>query len=206
SMIVLTGFNGEDNIDDCPGHQCANGGPVWTDGPVRHFYISQHCTEDVDECRLQPNPCQNGGTCSNLPGSYDCVCVNGWTGPDCSENIDDCATAACSPGSTCIDHVTSFICVCPHGKTGLLCHMDDACISNPCREGSQCDTNPISGKFNLTCNCVRGYTGPLCEQDVNECGSNPCQNDGTCLDRIGDYTCICMPGTFLDKANINSKY
>ncbi|MEQ2193944.1 hypothetical protein XENOCAPTIV_019112 [Xenoophorus captivus] len=81
---------------------------------------SQHCTEDVDECRLQPNTCQNGGTCSNLFGSYVCVCVNGWSGPDCSENIDDCMTAACSPGSTCIDRVASFICLCPHGKTGVL--------------------------------------------------------------------------------------
>lgn len=49
----------------------------------------------------------------------------------------------------------------------------------------------------FTCNCVKGYAGPRCEQDVNECASNPCQNDGTCLDRIGDYTCICMPGKFL---------
>ena len=78
----------------------------------------QHCTEDVNECRLQPNTCQNGGTCSNLIGSYQCVCVNGWSGADCSENIDDCATAACSPGSTCIDRVASFVCLCPHGKTG----------------------------------------------------------------------------------------
>lgn len=83
------------------------------------FYSTgQHCTEDVNECRLQPNTCQNGGTCSNLIGSYVCVCVNGWSGPDCSENIDDCATAACSPGSTCIDRVASFVCLCPHGKTG----------------------------------------------------------------------------------------
>lgn len=78
----------------------------------------QHCTEDVNECRLQPNTCQNGGTCSNLIGSYVCVCVNGWSGPDCSENIDDCTAAACKPGSTCIDRVASFLCLCPYGKTG----------------------------------------------------------------------------------------
>lgn len=51
----------------------------------------------------------------------------------------------------------------------------------------------------FTCNCVRGYAGPRCEQDVNECASNPCHNDGTCLDRIGDYTCICMPGKKINK-------
>lgn len=86
--------------------------------PPACLSAGQHCTEDVDECRLQPNTCQNGGTCSNLFGSYVCVCVNGWSGLHCSENIDDCATAACSPGSTCIDRVASFVCLCPYGKTG----------------------------------------------------------------------------------------
>nr|5KY0_B Chain B, Neurogenic locus notch homolog protein 1 [Mus musculus]5KY8_B Chain B, Neurogenic locus notch homolog protein 1 [Mus musculus] len=30
--------------------------------------------------------------------------------------------------------------------------------------------------------------------DVNECISNPCQNGATCLDQIGEFQCICMPG------------
>ena len=78
----------------------------------------QYCTEDVDECQLMPNACQNGGTCHNTHGSYNCVCVNGWTGEDCSENIDDCASAACFHGATCHDRVASFYCECPHGRTG----------------------------------------------------------------------------------------
>lgn len=52
--------------------------------------------------------------------------------------------------------------------TGLLCHLDDACISNPCNEGSNCDTNPVTGK--AICTCPPGYTGPACNQDVDECG------------------------------------
>lgn len=51
--------------------------------------------------------------------------------------------------------------------TGLLCHLDDACISNPCRGGSKCDTNPITGMFN--CNCPSGYTGSTCNIDRDEC-------------------------------------
>ena len=65
-----------------------------------------------------PTPARTAATCSNLIGSYVCVCVNGWSGTDCSENIDDCASAACSVGSTCTDRVASFICFCPYGKTG----------------------------------------------------------------------------------------
>lgn len=54
-----------------------------------------------------------------------------------------------------------------HFFSGLLCHRDDACISNPCREGSQCDTNPISGMYN--CNCPPGYIGSTCQTDRDEC-------------------------------------
>ena len=30
--------------------------------------------------------------------------------------------------------------------------------------------------------------------DINECGSNPCQNEATCVDEISGYTCQCLPG------------
>ena len=78
----------------------------------------QYCAEDVNECLMQPNACHNGGTCFNTIGSHTCVCVNGWTGDDCSENIDDCTTAMCFNGATCHDRVASFFCECPVGKTG----------------------------------------------------------------------------------------
>lgn len=33
------------------------------------------------------NPCQNGGTCKDYMGSYDCICATGWTGEHCQGNI-----------------------------------------------------------------------------------------------------------------------
>ena len=30
--------------------------------------------------------------------------------------------------------------------------------------------------------------------DIDECLSNPCQNGGTCYDKIGKYVCRCMKG------------
>uniref|UniRef100_A0A8C5HHB5 Neurogenic locus notch homolog protein 1 n=1 Tax=Gouania willdenowi TaxID=441366 RepID=A0A8C5HHB5_GOUWI len=198
----VPGFSGKNcnhNTDDCPGHECQNGGTC-VDGvntyncQCKPEFTGQLCTEDVDECQLMPNACQNGGTCHNTYGSYQCVCVNGWTGDDCSENIDDCASAACHRGSTCHDRVASFFCECPHGRTGLLCQLDDACISNPCQKGSNCDTNPVTGSH--FCTCPMGYIGTSCDQDIDECslGSNPCEHAGKCINTKGSFQCKCLQG------------
>ena len=30
--------------------------------------------------------------------------------------------------------------------------------------------------------------------DINECEDNPCQNGGTCEDKINSYSCTCIKG------------
>lgn len=30
--------------------------------------------------------------------------------------------------------------------------------------------------------------------ELNECQSNPCQNGGSCTDKINGYLCTCVPG------------
>jgi hypothetical protein len=37
------------------------------------------------------------------------------------------------------------------------------------------------------------YQGVHCEIQINQCSSNPCLHGGTCLDRKGDFTCLCPP-------------
>lgn len=42
--------------------------------------------------------------------------------------------------------------------------------------------------------CYDGYTGALCQIDINECRSNPCQNGGTCSEPFPNlYVCQCPP-------------
>jgi len=41
---------------------------------------------------------------------------------------------------------------------------------------------------------ILGYTGAQCEVNVNECLSQPCQNNGTCEDVVVGYTCHCASG------------
>ena len=36
---------------------------------------------DVNDC--SPNPCQNGGTCTDGVNSYTCSCAAGFTGDNC---------------------------------------------------------------------------------------------------------------------------
>lgn len=33
--------------------------------------------------------------------------------------------------------------------------------------------------------------GPNCQTNINECASNPCLNQGTCIDDVAGYKCNC---------------
>ena len=53
-------------------------------------------------------------------------------------------------------------------------------------------TDALSCRFD--CECAPGFKGTLCEIDINECESDPCQNGATCQDQINGYICECFPG------------
>lgn len=65
-----------------------------------------------------------------------------------------------------------------------------ACRSSPCEHGGLCMVD--------SCICPAGYAGRWCELNVDECVSQPCQNDGgsggTCLDGIDSFLCSCEAG------------
>ena len=95
-------------------------------------YEGTNCETDIDEC--SPNPCQNGAFCREsfveaavFLGDYVCSCqvlgwnnpVNnngnvGWSGKNCTVNIDECAqgTHNCGSFHTCIDTDGDFYCQC----------------------------------------------------------------------------------------------
>ena len=41
---------------------------------------------------------------------------------------------------------------------------------------------------------MQGYEGAICENDVMECLSAPCQNGGACRDDVGSFMCDCLEG------------
>lgn len=88
----------------------------------------------------------------------------------------------------------------------------DPCTRNPCQNGGSCrrrlavgmdlqteDSVPVILVSNrplqpYVCSCRPGYTGPLCQTDVDECQPAPCHNGGTCHNLVGRFSCSCSPG------------
>ncbi|PIK54544.1 putative neurogenic locus notch-like protein 1 [Apostichopus japonicus] len=44
------------------------------------------------------------------------------------------------------------------------------------------------------CTCPLGFEGDFCENNTNECYSDPCMNGGTCIDSINMFLCTCPLG------------
>ena len=80
----------------------------------------KNCTEDVPECENEP--CQNGASCNEVPGSFNCTCAPGFTGQLCQDEIDECATEPCLNGGWCIDRINGYECVCE--GTGVYAERD----------------------------------------------------------------------------------
>lgn len=46
----------------------------------------------------------------------------------------------------------------------------------------------------FSCICPPGFSGSICQTQVDECSSAPCANGGTCIDFVNSFTCQCAIG------------
>jgi len=65
----------------------------------------------------------------------------------------------------------------------------------PCEKGILC-RDTCSPPYFECVYCDNKHTGLHCdiEKEINECGKNPCQNAGACVDKKVGYKCICKSG------------
>lgn len=45
----------------------------------------------------------------------------------------------------------------------------------------------------FSCACAFGFHGTFCEVNVDDCQDHGCENGATCVDGVGNYTCLCPP-------------
>ncbi|CAK8682412.1 unnamed protein product [Clavelina lepadiformis] len=66
-----------------------------------------------------------------------------------------------------------------------------SCEEEPCLNEGEClqvDENEIY------CMCKDGFEGDYCQNNVDDCGSNPCENGATCIDGVNKWSCQCVEG------------
>ncbi|VDM49242.1 unnamed protein product [Toxocara canis] len=140
------------------------------------------------DCDSSQHLCKNGATCVNIRPDistkrFKCICINGFDGDYCEHNVDDCADNLCELGSKCIDGIAKYTCDCPLGKIGVFCQLDDPCVLEPCKAGSECVVDTASGTYQ--CECQKGYTGRHCSEDINECELCPSEYKGrNCMQHV----------------------
>ena len=148
-----------------------------------------HCEHNIDDCLR--NPCENGGTCYDGLNDYNCNCTSKFMGKNCDQPYDPCIKhgGQCKNGGQCKhktvtsgstsasqDGVPSdFYCECPVGFNGFFCQINiDDCDGIECPQGTTC-IDRIG-----TYECQNSI-------DLVDCASNPCQNNGQCLDANNGY-------------------
>uniref|UniRef100_A0A8C2CQB5 Crumbs cell polarity complex component 2a n=1 Tax=Cyprinus carpio TaxID=7962 RepID=A0A8C2CQB5_CYPCA len=221
-----TGFMGdhcEEDIPECASHPCQHEATC-LEG-INHYnctcwpgFEGDNCEVDIDECA--DTPCENDGKCFEkskpehwetdweityaTAAGYICQCQPGYTGENCSVNINECVSEPCHNGGSCEDLVNGYKCVCPEGFAGVECEVNiDECESAPCLNGGVCE----DGVADYKCHCAEAeegllpWGGPQCTVQLLGCIDHPCQNGATCLPWLNvehGHTCLCPPGFYDD--------
>ncbi|XP_078609027.1 uncharacterized protein LOC144880613 [Branchiostoma floridae x Branchiostoma japonicum] len=74
---------------------------------------AQTTAKDVDECETGTDNCSPDASCTNIPGSFTCVCNPGYRGDGVTcTDVDECASNNGGCEGTCTNSVGNFSCSC----------------------------------------------------------------------------------------------
>lgn len=76
-----------------------------------------------------------------------------------------------------------------------VCTAFPTCDASTCQNGGECVAFNGGYGSSFKCLCPFYSTGKLCEQIIDTCHSNPCQNEGICKTKpFQNFTCECPAG------------
>lgn len=198
--VCDTGYTGRRclyDVDECLlGDPCVNGDCVNTYGFYNCSCFSGYefngtmCV-NINECLS--SPCVHG-TCRDTNGDFLCECDPGYGGPKLCD-LDLCTITDCHVG-TCRPISGGVVCDCPTCSLGGMCESGwDGCCLDPtaCAPHGTCQMNATTSPY-YTCLCEPGYSGSVCQVDIDECASSPCLHGGTCTDLVNGFNCTCPVG------------
>jgi len=167
--------------------------------PGKHF-TGKYCEfENVLTCNdkstdlLQRNFCSSGGTCvKDIDGAWSCKCPEGYTGKHC-EKLQSGFLQITEDMEQEIDEEDNE-------------ESEEVCKKTICQNGGTChteikDDSSILGRMKSTnvlirCICPSGFTGTLCERQVDVCpdGKHMCFRNSKCVlvdESRDEYICSC---------------
>ncbi|KAH9505773.1 hypothetical protein Btru_055750 [Bulinus truncatus] len=162
----------------------------------------------ANKCSCSPSTTE---LCNPVNGS--CHCLDGWTGSNCTEDINECTSisAICHSNSNteCINSNGGYFCSCHLGysKNGNnSCEVcSDFFYGKDCSQQCNCNSfHSTCDKTNGTCYCNKGWTGPTCDTDIDEClHTNSCniQKNELCINTEGSFQCSCQQGFYRFKSS-----
>lgn len=78
----------------------------------------------------------------------------------------------------------------PSGFLGVTFAYLPQSIAPSCYNNGTCIPLPNS----YSCTCQPGYSGVVCQTEIDNCASQPCQNGAPCVEQVNGYTCTCSAG------------